>query len=179
MAFLLLVGTLHFFYEQYISRYMLLFVLCLPVLSLAMSLPAMLTTHVSLSGEREVEKGRSASLTLEANCRFWLPLYCFSVRMTRENLFTGEKLSTEKLCLYGVQNSRRSIGVPTERCGVIRCALNRGWAWDYLGIIALPIKTAGDAFITVLPRSEEPVPVPQLTEDSAITLKPKPGGLPK
>lgn len=57
MAFLLLVGTLHFFYEQYISRYMLLFVLCLPVLSLAMSLPAMLTTHVSLSGEREVEKG--------------------------------------------------------------------------------------------------------------------------
>lgn len=136
----------------------------------------MLTTHVSLSGEREVEKGRSASLTLEANCRFWLPLYCFSVRMTRENLFTGEKLSTEKLCLYGVQNSRRSIGVPTERCGVIRCALNRGWAWDYLGIIALPIKTAGDAFITVLPRSEEPVPVPQLTEDSAITLKPKPGG---
>lgn len=176
IAFLLLVGVLHFFYEQYISKYMLLFALCLPPLSLLLSLPAMLTSSIHLTGERQVYRGRQASLELEMRCPFVLPLYCFTARMGRENLFTGEKAREEKLCLYGVHNSTQRISVPTDRCGVVCCTLRRGWAWDYLGLFALPVRLKGDAYITVLPVEEAPVPVPELIENSALTLKPKPGG---
>ena len=176
IAFLFLVGVLHFFYEQYISKYMLLFVLCLPVLSLLLSLPAMLTARIVLTGERQVRRGQKAALTLEMRCPFVLPLYCFTARMGRENLFTGEKIREEKLYLYGVSNSTQRVSVPTDRCGVVCCTLRRGWAWDYLGLFALPVKLSGDAYITVLPVEEIPVPMPQLIENSALTLKPKPGG---
>lgn len=176
ITFLLLVGVLHFFYEQYISKYMLLFVLCLPVLSLLLSLPAMLTARIQLTGERKVHRGQKASLELEMRCPFILPLYCFTARMGRENLFTGEKTREEKLCLYGITSNTRSITIPTDRCGVVCCTLKRGWAWDYLGLFALPVKLSGDAYITVLPVEEVPVPLPELIENSALTLKPKPGG---
>ena len=51
-----------------------------------------------------------------------------------------------------------------------------GYTYYYMGIFAIPVRRCDPAIYTVLPVSREPVPMPELDQDSAITLKPKPGG---
>ena len=93
-----------------------------------------------------------------------------------ENRFTGEPVKKQKCRYWGVLQAEESLPLPSDRCGVISCSLGRVWAWDYMGIFALPVKRCDPAVYTVLPVPEKPKPVPELDQDSAITLRPKPGG---
>ena len=166
----------HNLYGQYLSYMLLRFLILLPFVSLLVSLPAMLRVRVLLSASGASPRGEAAAARLKIDSRCFLPVGCLSLTFTGENQFTGEPVKKKKYSRWGVLRSEEELPLPGERCGVICCRLGRVWAWDYMGIFAIPVKRCDPAVYTVLPVAQKPVPLPELDQDSAITLKPKPGG---
>ena len=166
----------HSLYGQSLSFILLRFLILLPFVSLLVSLPAMLRVRVFLSASGASPRGEEAAAKLKIDSRFFLPVGCLSLTFTGENRFTGETMKKRKCSYWGVLRSEERLPLPAERCGVISCSLGRVWAWDYMGVFALPVKRCDPAVYTVLPVEEKPAPMPELDQDSAITLKPKPGG---
>ena len=173
---LLMGAVFHSLYGQYLSYILLRFLILLPFVSLLVSLPAMLRVRVFLSASGASPRGEPAAARLRMDSRCFLPVGCLSMTFTGENRFTGEAVKKQRVSYWGVLKAEESLPLPSDRCGVISCSLGRVWAWDYMGVFALPVKRCDPAVYTVLPVAEKPVPVPELDQDSAITLKPKPGG---
>ena len=169
-------AVFHSLYGQYLSYILLRFLILLPFVSLLVSLPAMLRVRVFLSASGASPRGEPAAARLRIDSRCFLPVGCLSMTFTGENRFTGEAVKKQRVSYWGVLKAEESLPLPSDRCGVISCSLGRVWAWDYMGVFALPVKRCDPAVYTVLPVAEKPVPVPELDQDSAITLKPKPGG---
>ena len=166
----------HSLYGQYLSFLLLRFLILLPFVSLLVSLPAMLRVRVLLSASKASPRGESAAARLKMDSRCFLPVGCLSMTFTGENRFTGDQLKKRKCSYWGVLKAEENLTLPSERCGVISCSLGRVWAWDYMGIFAIPVRRCDPAVYTVLPIPQKPKPMPELDQDSAITLKPKPGG---
>ncbi len=174
----LLLGAiaLHIAYGQYVSLYILLFVLALPLLSLLLSLPAILTSRAELKGGTDVQRGRTSSVQLYIKCGFFLPPDAWKVKIEYRNLFLDPRPRRLKIRLYGAK-ARKEVFLPdTDRLGTISYRIRSARACDYLGLIALPIKKIGSVALTVMPNVEQPVPMPELTESSERILKPKPIG---
>jgi hypothetical protein len=169
-------AVFHTLYGQYLSYMLLRFLILLPFVSLLVSLPAMLRVRVLLSASGASPRGEKAAARLRIDSRFFLPVGCLSMTFTGENKFTGESMKKRKCSYWGVLKAEEDLPLPGERCGVISCSLGRVWVWDYMGIFVLPVKRCDPAVYTVLPVADKPVPLPELDQDSAITLKPKPGG---
>jgi len=173
---LAMAAVFHSLYGQYLSYILLLFWILLPFLSLLASLPAMLRVRVRLSASAASPRGEPAAARLSVDSRCFLPLGCLSLTFTGENRFTGNKLERRKFRYWGVTRAEESLALPSDRCGVILCRLCRVWAWDYMGIFAFPVKGGDPAVYSVLPVADQPQPLPELDQDSALCLKPKPGG---
>lgn len=166
----------HSLYGQYLSYILLRFLILLPFVSLLVSLPAMLRVRVLLSASGASPRGEAAAAKLRIDSRCFLPVGCLSLTFAGENKFTGDRVNDQKFRYWGVLKVEESLSLPSDRCGVITCSLSRVWAWDYMGIFAVPVKRCDPATYMVLPVEEKPKPMPELDQDSAITLKPKPGG---
>lgn len=166
----------HSLYGQYLSYILLRFLLVLPFVSLLVSLPAMLRVRVWLSASGASPRREAAAARLRVDSRFFLPVGCLSLSFAGENRFTGDKVEKRRFRYWGVLKAEEALTLPSDRCGVISCNLGRIWAWDYMGIFALPVRRCDPAVYTVLPIPQKPAPMPELDQDSAITLKPKPGG---
>ena len=169
-------AVFHSLYGQYLSFMLLRFLILLPFISLLVSLPAMLRARVYLSASSASPRGEAAAARLKMDSRFFLPVACLSMKFSGENRFTGDKMDRKKFRYWGVLKEEESLPLPSERCGVITCSLGRVWAWDYMGIFAIPVRRCDPATYIVLPVPQKPQPMPELDQDSAITLKPKPGG---
>ncbi len=173
----LLMGVVfHSLYGQYLSFILLRFLILLPFVSLLVSLPAMLRVRVRLSASGASPRGEEAAARLKIDSRGFLPVGCLSMTFTGENRFTGQPMKKRKISSWGVLQTEESLPLPSDECGVITCSLGRVWAWDYMGIFAVPVKRCDPATYIVLPVPQKPKPMPELDQDSAITLKPKPGG---
>ena len=175
-ALLLAAIALYIFYEPYISFYILVFVLALPVISLLLSLPAILTSHVQLLGGTNVQRGRASNVRLRAESEFFLPPDVWKIGIEYRNLFLDRKPTRKKLRVYGARRHEETFAADTERLGTVSYRIRYARACDYLGLIAIPIRRSGAVALTVLPNSEEPDPMPELTETSDRILKPKPIG---
>ncbi len=169
-------AVFHSLYGQYLSYILLRFLILLPFVSLLVSLPAMLRVRVLLSASGASPRGEAAAAKLKIDSRCFLPVGCLSLTFAGENRFTGDKVGKQKFRYWGVLKAEEQLSLPSDRCGVISCSLGRIWAWDYMGIFALPVKRCDPATYAVLPVPQKPKPMPELDQDSAITLKPKPGG---
>ena len=169
-------AVFHSLYGQYLSYILLRFLILLPFVSLLVSLPAMLRVRVLLSASGVSPRGEGAAARLRIDSRCFLPVGCLSLTFFGENRFTGDRVDKKKFRYWGVLKAEESLTLPSDRCGVISCSLGRIWAWDYMGIFALPVRRCDPATYTVLPVPQKPQPMPELDQDSAITLKPKPGG---
>ena len=166
----------HSLYGQYLSFILLRFLILLPFVSLLVSLPAMLRVRVWLSASGASPRGDGAAARLRMDSRFFLPVGCLSLSFFGENRFTGDQVGKQKFRYWGVLRATEELSLPSDRCGVISCSLGRIWAWDYMGIFCIPVRRCDPAVYTVLPIPQKPQPMPELDQDSAITLKPKPGG---
>ncbi len=173
---LALSAVFHSLYGQYLSYILLCFLIAMPFVSLLASLPAMLRVRVLLSASGTAPRGGPVFAKLTIDSRFILPVGCLSITYSGENRFTGDQIRTRKFSCWGVTRAEESLPLPNDRCGVISCHLDRVWAWDYMGIFAIPVKRCDPAVYTVLPIPHRPQPLPELDQDSAIALRPKPGG---
>lgn len=168
--------SFHLAFGQYVSHYILLFVLCLPVVSLLLSLPAILTTKVMLIGAEDVQRGNGTHVRVRALCGFFLPLDCLKLCIEEQNLFADEKSTRHVFRLIGLHRKDKTIKTATDRIGTVRCSIRYARAYDYLGLFAIPVRKANAVTFTVLPTPVAPDPMPTLIDPSEQILKPKPQG---
>ncbi len=160
---LLICAIFYTFFQKWISYIFFLIVLGLPWLSLLISLPAMLRFRVSIEAPETVNLGTTVHARLAGECPLPMPAFvgqlCFR-RMTD-----------------GAQWKRRlKAVVDTEHCGTLSVTARRVWVYDYLGLIAIPVRHLPKCEITVRP-IEVKMPMPTGIEHLlARSWRPRPGG---
>lgn len=169
-------AVLHIAYGQYVTFYILLFLLFLPVLSVLISLPAILRSEAELKGGTDVRRGRASKVRLTVRSRFLFPPDVWKFRIEYQNLYLDPRPVRQKVVLYGGQKREENFVPDTERLGTISYRIRSARACDYLGLIAIPIRRSGVVALTVLPNTEAPNPMPELVEPSERIVKPKPIG---
>lgn len=158
-------GCLIFYmaYREWLAWLLLLGVLWLPVLSAAVSLPAMLTARLQLDTPGTVRLGQSCPIAVQHRSK--LPCLPVSCRFSLQELSTGQKLLL-----------RPDKDWTPEHCGAWTVKLHRSYVYDYLGLWRLPVGRKLTATVCI-----EPVPIPVEISDALRSLsprrwKPKPGG---
>ena len=176
LALLVTAVVLHFAYGQYVSHYMVIFLLCAPVLSVLLSLPAAFSARTTLLGGEDVCRGRQSRVRLEVECDSLIPPEAWSITVEAVNQFTGETTDRQKVKVGCARKMQKQFSPDTSKLGSIRYHIKRAFIFDHLGIIPIPVKKGGSVSITVLPDREKPSPEPDLVAASARMLKPKPQG---
>lgn len=154
---------LYLLFREWFFWLLLVFVAGLPLLSLLLSLPAMLTVKVALTCPNRVRVGVPIRTSLKIFCPFPAPPVRFQIRL--KNL-----LSEESYVGYPGEY------VPVSHCGVIDITYKKIWVWDYLGLFRRGFSQDTPCRVVVEPK---PIPglLPEQNGDSGENgWKPKPGG---
>jgi uncharacterized protein (DUF58 family) len=160
-----LLGCLVFYtaYREWFSWFCLVSVLCLPALSLLLSLPAALCVRTELELPNVVTRGIPVRPSLRVRCA--LPAMQVWGKLHTENSLTGE-----------IDRGKTAALVNTDHCGLLLIRAEKLWTSDYLGLFRLPVRKCGGCRMLVEP---SPVPVenlPDLRRRSAVIWWPKSGG---
>ena len=161
----------------YAALFFLLFLLILPLLSLALSLPAALGgTLVLTCASPSLTRGESAGWTLSCSSRSPFPLTRFRARVVLEDPFSAQRLIRQVDIREGAGTWEQDI--PAEHCGAWTCTVYRPRLCDFLGLFSLPLSVPKPDTRYVLPAPMEAGPVPQLIGEGghSVQWKVRPGG---
>lgn len=148
-------------YQQWLSWLMLGAVLLVPLYSLLVSLPSMITAKLEPHAPGRVTVGTPATITFRCVSKGIAPQW--SCRINVKHGITGKR-----------KRIRPGASLPTDRSGVLFCTLTRVRVYDYLGLFALPLIGSRKLRVVV-----EPKPIPNREEadaDPVFSWKPKNGG---
>lgn len=160
---LVLAFVFYLVYRQWFSWLLFLGILWLPVLSLVLSLPAMLTVKLSLRCPKQVMTGTPAKTALQVACRFPQPPVKATLRL--ENTLTKERYT-----------GAAGEYVPVEHCGQVVIRFKKLRVYDYLGLFCRRVKTAEEYKVFVHPRPMA-ASLPTPAEQQLVTQWiPKAGG---
>lgn len=150
-------------YREWFSWFALVGVLCLPWLSLLLSLPAMLSLRLRTQCPTEAQMGEAAVVTLVGECRLPQPLLRGKLRILH--------------AISGQQTEVKDGGaLPTEHCGQINIQPVKAWVYDYLGLFRLPVRRTSGCAMLVRPKSIALTEPPDLSRYRENAWKPKSGG---
>lgn len=160
-----LLGSLVFFManQGWLAWLLLMAVLWLPLASLLLSLPAMLTAQVQSCNNGTVPLSTLVMAQVKVTCPLPMPSYRCKVRIKR--MTTGES-----------RYLRIGSALPTDHCGQLKCTPARSWVYDYLCLFRFPIRKIQESTLTVRPA---PVEIPLQKELATLlsrSWRPKPGG---
>ena len=144
---LVLLGTGLFFlcYNGYVSYYVFLLSLLLPVVSLVLSLPGMLTMRLSLSLDSpdpylaHLRKGEVVTLRLGARCPWPFTGSRVKLRLAVRNTLTGEERREWLVLVPSREALTLEHSLASSTCGLVECSLARAKACDLLGLFSLPV----------------------------------------
>lgn len=159
------VGSVVFYwaYREWLSWLIVMTVVFLPLLSLLLSLPAMLTCRIQVQCAHSVTLGEPNRVLCVGSCA--LPVGEIKGRLQVENGLTGGKW---KLTGGGL--------LPTEHCGVLTLTPVRVWVCDYLGLLRLPLGKRQPMKVMVRPVPVEVENPPDMSRYLTAAWRPKPGG---
>jgi len=147
---LILLGTLLFFicFDGYISYYVFILSLVLPVFSLLLSLPGMLTMKVRVFLQEEgalarTRKGGSLPLRVEARTPWHLPSGQVRLRLTVHNTLTGSTRQEWLLLTVGEKPLVLEHALHSTACGLVTCSITKVRTCDLLGLFTLPVRLYG------------------------------------
>lgn len=166
------------YFETYLTGFLLILALALPVLAFLLSLPGMLGLRIRLQSQAAgTVRGGTAFWRLETGSRFHLSIARADVRLHFQNRMTGEE-STQRLRLLGTPTgSYLTLPAGTEHCGLLEARVTRLRVCDCLGLFALYKKLPAPALLSVLPVPMEAETLPEELRPSSAP-KPRPGGGP-
>lgn len=160
-----LLGCVVFYaaYQGWLAWVLLMAAVWLPVLSLVLSLPAILTTKMTILSAGTVRQGERRWVSVRVRCPLPVPQYRCRVRFTRS--LTGESWLLEP-----------GDPMPTEHAGLLVCTAEKCRIYDYLGLFRIKARRSRETETLV-----RPLPVPMtvpagLERYAARAWKPKPGG---
>lgn len=151
---LVLLGTGTFFvcFNGYLSLYVFVLSLVLPVVSLLLSLPGMLGVRTSLTTGRQetpntpvkpgsncARKGGAVPLQLAVWNATPFSSGRAKARLTVENTFTGQRQQESFTFTAGPRRQIFQHQLTSRTCGLVRCRLGALWVCDYLGLFKLPV----------------------------------------
>lgn len=160
-----LLGCLVFygFYKEWFSWLLLLVILFLPLLSLAVSLPAMLTVQAQLRCPDRVRMGVPLRTALQLECKFITPPV--SSRIKLHNNLTNARY-------VGAPGER----IPTEHCGRMTISYDRLLVYDYLGLFCRQLRKGDSCTVYIEPKPVPSGKLPDFTGKTVGGWRPKPGG---
>ena len=160
-----LAGSLVFYlyYQLWVSWVVLLSVAAMPLVSLLLSLPAMLQFRTELEAPSFVTRGQRTHVHLWGLSKLPQPL--FRGRIVLLNRNTGEK-------------HRHSVRtpLPTAHCGAWEISAQKVRICDYLGLFSLPVKKIPPVVTVVRPQPVAMAQPPELDRYIARSWRPKFGG---
>ena len=161
----------------YAALFLLFLLLVLPLLSLVLSLPAVLGSVLSLTHTPTSPiRGGESSWTLSCSSRSPFPLTRFRARVVLESPFSAQRMVRR----VDIREGERvwTQGVPSEHCGAWTCTVHRPRLCDFLGLFSLPLPAPKPDTLSVFPTPREAGPVPQLTWEGgqSVQWKVRPGG---
>ncbi len=160
----------------YLFHFIFFAVLCLPLLGLAVSLPAMLGCRAILDASTQrVARGGTATWTLTLTNPFGLPLARASCRVRVSNAMTQELHTARAVLSRVAPEERRAWTLETDHCGAAECRVERLWVCDCLGLFALPVRRPCAAALLIVPLPEDPGPI-QLPEGAGLPVPQHRGG---
>ena len=162
---LTLAGCLVFygFYKEWFSWLLLLTVLILPLFSLAVSIPAMLTAQAHLRCPEQVRKDVPLRTALQLSCKLIAPPV--SSRIKLHNSLTDARY-------VGAPGER----VPTEHCGYMHISYDRLYVYDFLGLFCRRLRKGDSCGVYIEPKPVPCVNVPDFSGKAVSGFRPKPGG---
>jgi len=155
-------GIFYLAYREWLGWLLLAALLCLPVLSLLLSLPGMLTLKLRIVCPAAVPMGEAVAVNVAGRCWFPMPVFRCRIHITRT-------LTAEQYCL------RLGDFLPTEHCGTLICQVKKGWVYDYLGLFRISVGEVPVRKMVVRPE-EIPVQMDVSAQQRQVVWKPKPGG---
>lgn len=166
------------FFRFYLSTFVLVLILTLPLLSLLLALPG-------LAGSRVLVLPAAPAVSLEEQALFHvvlrrtspLPLIRPRVKLSWANQLTGE--SGESRILISPQEGT-PVTIPASHCGRLICRAERAWSCDLLGLFPLPVGRGPAGAVLILPPRLELEQKEELTggQNDGTVLRPRPGGGP-
>lgn len=148
------------FFIGYLSFFILVFLLLLPVLSFVLTALAVGGTEIRLeSSGSYTEKRREAVFRIFLGNRFFLPVACVRLKVRSVNSLCGEPVwQTLAFPADARKDTTVEYRVRSQYAGKITVSLARVRCYDYLGLFSFPKKTDGTAE-TFVPPSVFPLDV--------------------
>lgn len=159
------------FYDQWFSGYLLALLLALPWLSLACSLPGMISARLEAQLPRRILRSAEGNLTLRCACR--LPTPGCSLHLVFVDPATGAR-TVRRMRL--IRAGQLTVPMPTGHCGICLCRAERIRVYDCLGLFFLGKKPQELGKLEIWPIPTPPDPRPQLRLAQPNRCRPKPGG---
>ncbi len=150
-------------YQFWFSYLVLVAVTALPVLSLVLSLPVMLTAKLHLELPGAVARGTQVTARLYVTAPLPLPVW-------RARLSVGRELTGESWLLEPGQT------LPTDHCGFLDCGVFQPRIYDYLGLFYRRLPLPKHPGVAVRPVALEGASVPSLHPSQSLRWKAKRGG---
>ena len=173
---LLIAVALHMAYAEYASQYILIALLSLPVLSLLLTACAAFFVRVGLTLPETVPSGVPVTLELCIKNKYFLPLARVSITYFRQNLFTGESETAQRLPCDACGNEMRVVELKGTHCGRCVVQVSRVGLHDYLGLFRIPLRRPAPVAYLSVPRSQATEKPFSPAELIPKRLMPKPGG---
>jgi len=141
--------------NNYLAHLLLTLTAALPVLSLALSLPGMLSCRLSLSASQSpLRRGKDGVWLISMENALPLPAARINLRLEVQDRFTGQR-KKYPLSLYGFVRRRPVRRLArADHCGILELRCVKARVWDYLGLFSLRCGIPAPARILV-----EPVPI--------------------
>ncbi len=146
--------------NNYLAHFLLALTIALPILSLALSLPGMLGCRLVLScNPAVIDRSELREWSVSMDAPAGLPLARVTVRLTAQNLFTGETVR-HKLRLNGVTpRIPIKLAVHTGHCGLLELRVDRLRVYDYLGLFSIRPSKVQPSRLLCRPVPLDPGPV--------------------
>ena len=160
-----LLGSVVFFlaYQQWMAWLLMIGMLCLPPLSLLLSLPAMLTSRVRVQMPRAVIA--NTPTVLHVTIGSLLPTPAWRVQVQVYHTLTRESLLL-----------RAGSFCPVQHCGALNCQVRHAWVYDYLGLFRIPLRRPPNFRLLIRPTPLKLQNEPDLSQLLVTAWRPKPGG---
>ena len=150
--------------ENYLAHFLLALCIAMPLLSLALSLPGMLGCRLTVSAvPAALSRGEAGWWQLSVRAPVGLPLARIALRLTEQNLLTGET-KKRRLAMSGVARRKPvELSAPTGHCGLLELRVNKARVYDYLGLFSrrLDQPTPARLLCRPIPAATEPPAIPE------------------
>ncbi len=158
-------GCLVFYicYQFWFAWLTLVAVSALPILSLGLSLPAMLTARMTLDIPEAVTRGTRVTAAFHAQSPFPLPHW-------QAKLSVGRELTKEGWVLQAGQE------LPTEHCGYLDCGVLQTRVYDYLGLFFRTLQVPQIHGVAVRPAPRRSPQLPPMHPVRALRWRARRGG---